>query len=337
MKLLNTSGLMHLWSIINNRKVDKVDGKGLSTNDFSNTYKDKLDNIEDEFGQIGTQILRNTNAGLPITTETSNLWEKGLWTARQGIVTSIDVSDCPDSNIKKGWRISDDLTTETGVIIQNGLPLIAGKEYTLSVYHRGSTSNGLVFLIANGATPNNHFYGTTSNWRRSAFTFIAGASTEIRIGLATVATGVVELCGAKLELGDVATRWSPAPESLYSQITQVESTFNQRANIIETSVTNLRGDMTNALQTIGRFPIIQTGCVYLDGNHPNGLHGMVVFDDEFEAVPSVIATFQGDGSGTIKPTVSVYDTTTTGFHFLVQDVNNINSYDAFMNWIAILN
>lgn len=47
MAFLNKDGLEHLWNHIVlklNGKVDKIDGKGLSTNDFTNEYKNKLDN-----------------------------------------------------------------------------------------------------------------------------------------------------------------------------------------------------------------------------------------------------------------------------------------------------
>jgi len=84
-------------------------------------------------------------------------------------------------------------------------------------------------------------------------------------------------------------------------------------------------------------PVFQTGRVYLFGYYPDGLHGAIAFDSPFEDIPTVITSFQGDGSGTIKPTVSVYGTTANGFNFLVQDVNNINNFNAFMNWIAIKN
>lgn len=48
--VLDTDGLIYLWSKIKTlvtdglgNKVDKVTGKGLSTNDFTDAYKDKLD------------------------------------------------------------------------------------------------------------------------------------------------------------------------------------------------------------------------------------------------------------------------------------------------------
>lgn len=70
-KFLDYEGLRILWSkismkdypnnevlaavinAIDETKVDKEDGKGLSTNDFTTTYKEKLDNLEDNIeGQI---------------------------------------------------------------------------------------------------------------------------------------------------------------------------------------------------------------------------------------------------------------------------------------------
>ena len=47
MDFLNKAGLARLWAHILlklNRKVDKIDGKSLSTNDFTNEDKEKLNN-----------------------------------------------------------------------------------------------------------------------------------------------------------------------------------------------------------------------------------------------------------------------------------------------------
>lgn len=59
-KFLDYEGVQYLWSKINmndcsnnemlmavvNTKVDKIDGKELSTNDFTDEYKEKLDSLE---------------------------------------------------------------------------------------------------------------------------------------------------------------------------------------------------------------------------------------------------------------------------------------------------
>ena len=42
----NNEMLMAVINAIDETKVDKIDGKGLSTNDFTNEYKEKLDGLE---------------------------------------------------------------------------------------------------------------------------------------------------------------------------------------------------------------------------------------------------------------------------------------------------
>lgn len=46
---LDNAGLSYFWTKIKlklSNKVDKVSGKGLSTNDFTNAYKTKIDNMD---------------------------------------------------------------------------------------------------------------------------------------------------------------------------------------------------------------------------------------------------------------------------------------------------
>lgn len=42
---LDSNGLRFLWTKIKNKFVQKESGKGLSTNDFTTSYKNKLDGI----------------------------------------------------------------------------------------------------------------------------------------------------------------------------------------------------------------------------------------------------------------------------------------------------
>jgi hypothetical protein len=47
---MDKTGLKRLWANITalvNTKVDKIEGKNLSTNDFTDEYKNKLDNLDD--------------------------------------------------------------------------------------------------------------------------------------------------------------------------------------------------------------------------------------------------------------------------------------------------
>ena len=69
MSFLDKTGLTRLWANIStlvDTKVDKVEGKGLSTNDFTDEYKNKVDNIGTGGGS-GADI----NSG-PVLPETAN-------------------------------------------------------------------------------------------------------------------------------------------------------------------------------------------------------------------------------------------------------------------------
>lgn len=60
MAFLDNTGLTYLWGVITgklNTKVDKIDGKGLSTNDFTTDEKTKLNN------QFNTVVLSATADG----------------------------------------------------------------------------------------------------------------------------------------------------------------------------------------------------------------------------------------------------------------------------------
>lgn len=68
-KYLDNDGLLYLWQKIKNvfatkdalnEKVDKVTGKGLSTNDYTTAEKDKLNNIEDG-AQVNPQVSVDEN------------------------------------------------------------------------------------------------------------------------------------------------------------------------------------------------------------------------------------------------------------------------------------
>ncbi len=61
-------------------KVDKVDGKGLSTNDFTNEDKEKLDSLSNSGGGGG-------NGGVYVGTETPDE-NANVWINPDGIVTS---------------------------------------------------------------------------------------------------------------------------------------------------------------------------------------------------------------------------------------------------------
>ena len=69
MGYLDKDGLIHFWSKIVAKfktKVDKVDGKGLSTNDFTTEEKTKLQNIEEGANKIVVDTALAANSTNPV-------------------------------------------------------------------------------------------------------------------------------------------------------------------------------------------------------------------------------------------------------------------------------
>ena len=96
---LDKEGLSHFWQGLKQKlanKVDKVEGKGLSTNDFTTAEKNKLEGIEAgadanviETIQVNNQALTPTGkaVNIPVPTKTSDL------TNDSGYITSADVPE----------------------------------------------------------------------------------------------------------------------------------------------------------------------------------------------------------------------------------------------------
>ena len=52
MAFLDKNGLQRFWEIILSKFVAKEEGKGLSSNDFTNEEKQKLANIDEDAGKV---------------------------------------------------------------------------------------------------------------------------------------------------------------------------------------------------------------------------------------------------------------------------------------------
>ena len=71
MKFLNYEGLEHLIAEIKERFVQKISGKDLSTNDFTNLYKDKLDGIENNAQINKIELIKRNGTNLSIGVDKS--------------------------------------------------------------------------------------------------------------------------------------------------------------------------------------------------------------------------------------------------------------------------
>lgn len=71
--VLSKTGLAQLWEAISNKFVKRVDGKDLSTNDFTTDYKNKLDGIESGSQVNILESVKVNGEPLVITDKSVNL------------------------------------------------------------------------------------------------------------------------------------------------------------------------------------------------------------------------------------------------------------------------
>jgi len=151
-------------------KVDKVDGKGLSSNDYTTTEKNKLANL----ATVATTGSYNDLDDKPsIPDSTSDLTnDSGFLTSHQ------DISGKLDKSLGTGEKNLNVVTDASGNIVTEAKPTIPSKVTDLSDasnYIQKSSTNG---LVKHDGTIDTNSYATTSALSAKANT----------VDLATVAT-----------------------------------------------------------------------------------------------------------------------------------------------------
>ena len=205
-----------------------------------NTYETKS-NVESKITTAvnnvqvgGTNIIKGTNTISQIGS--SGTWSAGTWRSASGgtgIREIVAVSSSPNPNIKKGIKITTTSnTTGNTDIAQDNVPVVNGATYTLSCYARKISGDAeLKLQYGKSPYPNISTKITSTSWTKFSYTFTVGkksdgstdGSTNIYFGLKGGFVGSVEMCGFKLEYGNKATDWTPAPED-------VDSALSSKAN-----------------------------------------------------------------------------------------------------------
>lgn len=160
-------------------------------------------------------LLANTNSGNPLA-EPGTV-ETGTWTTggdtSESTRTLIHIVDSPDIDLKNGWRI--EYNAGRSASIRQQIPVEIGEKYTISCYARGT---GIFhFQIGMGSHYDYHDNNLDTIWQKFHYTFTIDEShqmngrTNIYFGSRNQIGSIVEICGMKLEEGDVATPWTPSP------------------------------------------------------------------------------------------------------------------------------
>ncbi|MEX0049358.1 carbohydrate binding domain-containing protein [Clostridium butyricum] len=121
------------------------------------------------------------------------------------------------------------------------VPFVKGEKYVLSAYVKCDTGAGVYFYSSEGSVVPSTDNGTkligatddATSWRKiyQAFTITSDGSFRPRFEN-SVDGKMFYICGLKLEKGNIATDWTPAPEDIENSISDVKS-------ITETNTTSI--------------------------------------------------------------------------------------------------
>lgn len=177
---------------------------------------DRLANV-----QVGSQNLLRNTATLPIKNGLDGTW----WSTSEGngVAEPVNLDKYPVPGILKGVRVKNN-TNGGNKDLSQAINLVIGQRYTMSCWARVSSTSDRpnVTLLIRSWTVNdtNRVLAKVINnktWVKYSLTFTADAEKN-SIQFGQQGPGNIEICGMKLELGNVPTDWSLAMEDIQSQL-----------------------------------------------------------------------------------------------------------------------
>ncbi|HEM6220012.1 TPA: hypothetical protein U2C55_000591 [Streptococcus suis] len=201
---------------------------------FSRTISETKALIPTEIG--GINLLLNT-ASLPLGNRFNGTWLST--SGGNGTASVVDLDDLPSNNLKKAVRVVNN-TNGGNKDLAQGINLTIGDTYTISCWARVSslsTESNVILLMRSWTTNDTnkslHLPINNTVWKRYSKTFTADAiANSIQFGQS--GAGIIEICGMKLERGNLPTDWSPAPEDLTTTVAfnNVKSTVDSHTRTI---------------------------------------------------------------------------------------------------------
>jgi phage minor structural protein len=228
----------------------------------------------EELSEGGVNLLRNSAALL-----VGGDWRTGKWQATSGgngTAQVVPVTSPPNPLIKSMIRIVNN-TVGNKDLSQSAMALVVGQKYTVSCYARvasDSPSPTVGLLIrswANNNDTNRKLYKTISNrdWQRYSFTFTADVvANSLQFGQS--GAGSVEICAPKIELGAVATSWSPSPEDATSyadtKLAEYKQGIDGQLATVQAALNAANGSLTSfntwkqsAQETLNKVGRVESG------------------------------------------------------------------------------
>jgi len=228
----------------------------------------------EELTEGGVNLLRNS-----ATLLVGDDWRTGKWQATSGgngTSQVVPATSSPSSLIKSMIRVVNN-TVGNKDLSQSAMALVVGQKYTVSCYARvaGDSPSPTVGLLirswANNNDTNRKLHKTISNrdWQRYSFTFTADVvANSIQFGQS--GAGSVEICAPKLELGAVATSWSPSPEDATSyadtKLAEYKQGIDGQLASVQSALNTANGSLTSfntwkqsAQETLNKVGKVESG------------------------------------------------------------------------------
>lgn len=173
---------------------------------------------------IGARNIATGTASMTVGAINSALWSNGQWRySGTGSIATIDIADSPVPSISKGIRVTSSAANKQIGIVQDKIPLNSYNIYTLSCWVRGSAASGLKcklqpFYASSTDNGGVSEINITDQWQYVSFTTVRSPQNTAEYSAAYIylissAIGdTMDICGVKLERGNKATDWCPAPE-----------------------------------------------------------------------------------------------------------------------------
>ena len=261
-------------------RVNEVESKIVTTDTYTQIVSRAVSGIK--IG--GENLIRSTELVSETVPSANATWaladaENGWYKQGNSNITleRINVNNAPSNGIRKGWRFthSGNITSANhATVAQYSVPVTYQQEYTISFYARLVSGAARAFcqtyISASGThTHAQSFDELTSDWKRCVFTFThdfenSRNQTGIYFGIewdASVA-GVIEICGLKLELGNVATDWCPSVYDMeaYTQasLTVGLEGIHGRVEGLETWKDNIKIGSQNLLKGTNEFTFVNS-------------------------------------------------------------------------------
>ncbi|NOV80144.1 hypothetical protein [Clostridium saccharobutylicum] len=311
------------------KKVDKIDGKQLSANDYDNTEKATLADVNSKkhthankniIDTITQALLDTWNSAYShisdvvkhITQSERDKWNNGVSIANNAnnSINNLQVGgrnlwlrtkdyDAVNDTI---WIDNNDATRPDtsfysvsgtyngfGVIrichawtdLSQNVSIDANTSYVLSAWIKSESASALASLncyVNTGSTITSQNFTQSQSistaWTKYYFVFNSGSLTTSTCRFENDNNNAYLICGLKLEKGNIATDWTPAPEDTDSQISTINTTvsfISNRTASLETSVSGINANITtinsnvssvtsaiNSLQVGGRNLVISS-------------------------------------------------------------------------------